>query len=230
MFQLLFFVSLFFTFNFKEIYMKPSNIPGRYTNILFPTESWDDFPNELWSYKLLLGPVTSFPTPNDFKDICSGFSEYNVSWNSPKPCETYFCSPKEPIYLERSKNGNLTSLERENAFLRHLGLHRFCTLCNQTAEENFKGNCTHFDGRFCHPGRCESGSECIQFNTFEVSTKRPFEERNSICFDFADNMFYYHSDFTHKVLFWFYYRYSLILSVLGYSLLTIFVTFGRRNL
>ena len=205
---------------------------GRFKNIYFPIDSWDDFANEIFNYYVFLAPVTSVVTLETTKDLCSGFENFKLNWNSSTPCEDYFCSTKEPYYLEMSKNNNLTSIERENALISHNSLHRFCTLCEvKNLTENFnKTNCKFFNNATCHPNRCNSDQICINFYLHEVSYARPFESnKNSLCYDFKDNSFYNHSDFTHKVIFWIYYRYGLIfcfileLSIFYFSTVCIFL-------
>ena len=197
-------------------FMVKSEKQGRFKNIYFPRDSWDDFPNEIFNYYVFLAPVTSVVTLETTKDLCSGFENFKLNWNSSTPCEDYFCSTKEPYYLEMSKNNNLTSIERENALISHNSLHRFCTLCEvKNLTENFnKTNCKFFNNATCHPGRCNSDQICVNFYLHEVSYARPFEwHKNSLCYDFKDNSFYNHSDFTHKVIFWLYYRYGLLIAL-----------------
>eukprot|EP01080_Neovahlkampfia_damariscottae_P007909 gene7909-12377_t len=206
----------------------PSGQIGRFKNIFFPVDSWDDFTNELFSYSVFISPVTSIVTLDSTKDLCSGFKELKLNWNLTNPCEDYFCGQKEPFYLETYKNINLTTSERQDALITHHSLHRFCTLCDvNNSTENFnKTTCQFFNNQTCHINRCEPETICIPFYLQEVSNGRPFEvNKNSVCYDTRDNSFYYHADFTHKVIYWLYYRYVLLICLFLQIPLLLFSTF-----
>eukprot|EP01080_Neovahlkampfia_damariscottae_P011540 gene11540-4793_t len=203
-----------------------SNLKNRYNNIFFPTEKWDDFPRELFDYKIFVAPATWVIPELDLKDLCAGFENYQINWNDTKSCENYFCRSEEPIYLQIANNKNNSIYIREDAFIKHLSVQRYCTVCNQTAHQIMKvedlKQCTFFNNQSCPDSHCPGDSFCLTINLREVTEKRPFEASYPICYDFQENIFYAHLDFTHKFIFWIYFRYTQIFNLIFSSLFFLF--------
>eukprot|EP01080_Neovahlkampfia_damariscottae_P012179 gene12179-5669_t len=204
----------------KDLNQKKKNF-GRY-NIRFPISAWDDFPNELFSYKIFLGPVTTILSEFDTIDLCNNFKGLNYT----SSCENYFCSNNGAFYDQQSKNMNLTNEERIKNSIFHIKMERYCTLCNQTFYQNFTENtCINKNQSYslvCPKGNlCPSWSLCVPFHLLEFSTDRPYEPAKPVCYDFTDNTFYARIDFTHKFLYWTYYRYIPVLGLVGLIILFI---------
>eukprot|EP01080_Neovahlkampfia_damariscottae_P006158 gene6158-10165_t len=185
-------------------------------------EAWDEFPSELFSYSIFIAPVTSFFGKKDSVDLCKGFERISIK-NTSTPCEDYFCSTQQPFHLAQWHNKNLTLEQRQKGFVAHNAMHRYCTKCSITYENFTRTNCIYFNNKTCHSGRCEPGTVCIEFNKHEVMHKRPFDTLDSVCYDFGDNRFYNHADFTHKYYFWYYYRYGTLIALV-FQIIAFFVS------
>jgi hypothetical protein len=205
-------------------YLTPSK-ESRFNKIYFPKDSFDDFPKELFSYNIFIAPVTSFQTLNDAIDLCQGLEE--ISLHS---CEKYFCNNgSEPYHYRQTKNNSLSTSSREYHSLIHTKIERFCTICNQTASQNFTlSKCNSWIdsmGIICSPDSCPQGTICIPMNYYEFTPSRLFESPFPICYDFGDQSFYAHPDFTHKVLYWVYYRWIYFIACFSqifiFSLMTV---------
>ena len=204
----------------------PTKNKGRF-NIRFPKTAWDDFPAELFSYKIFIGPVVSILSIEDTVDLCKDFKDpknYTLS------CKSYFCSQNEAYYDEQSKNSNITLPERIENILLHIKMERYCTLCNQTFSQNFTKETCPNDNRtyplICDKGRnpCPSWSICVPFHLMEFSLERPYEPAIPVCYDFSDDTFNAKIDFTHKFLYWVYYRYTPIIGLIGQIILFITIS------
>jgi hypothetical protein len=215
------FQSFFLSYSLE--YLVPPSKNNRYQKVLFPAESWDDFPNELWSYKIFLGPVTSFQTINDAIDLCQGLEKILLT-----SCENYFCnSQSEPFHFQQSKNNSLTSSAKAFHSIEHTRIERFCTICNQTFAQNFTfSQCVTNQsmGQLCHPNACPEGTVCVPLNFVEFTPSRIFEPPFPVCYDLGDNTFYAKPDFTHKVLYWCYYRWIPLLAFVCQIIVFILIT------
>jgi hypothetical protein len=211
---LLFMLILFHSFihsNSLE-YLTPSK-NNRFKNVYFPKDSFDDYPHELFSYNIFIAPVTSFQTFNDAIDLCQGLEEIPLNFS----CEQYFCNNgSEPFHFRQLKNSSLSSSSREGHSITHTRIERFCTICNQTFSQNFTlHQCNSSEqsmGVLCNQGACPEGTVCVPMNYFEFTPSRLFEPPFPICYDFGDQTFYAHPDFTHKVLYWVSYRWVLLIA------------------
>jgi hypothetical protein len=213
-----------FILSYGVEYLVPSSKNQKYQKIFFPKDSWDDFPSELFSYKIFVAPVTSFQTINDAIDLCQGLEEVSLT-----SCEKYFCnSESEPFHFKQSKNTSLLFSSRASHSIMHTKIERYCTICNQSFDQNFTfSQCVTNQslGELCYFNACPGGSVCVPMNFFEFTPSRLFETPFPICYDFVDNTFYAHPDFTHKVLYWCYYRWipliALIFQIIVFILITI---------
>jgi hypothetical protein len=215
-------IILLFTITNAFEYVQFSNINKRISKIYFPKDAWDDFPSELYSYQIFVSPVTIFVSLADTLDLCQDFKDPK---NFSSSCENYFCSTNGGVYDVDSKNQNLTESERIESALLHIKMERYCTLCNQTVNQNFtfekfdKCQINQTYNRICAThNECPPWSVCIPLHILEVSNSRPFENAKPICYDFTDNTFYAHIDFTHKFLYWCYYRYIPLIGLIGQSI------------
>jgi membrane protease YdiL (CAAX protease family) len=190
-----------------------------YKHIFYPEYAMEDFIGEIYGYSLLIAPVTDEREISTSIDLCSSFEFLAQNkWNNTNvknPCELYFCGEFSPKYLNDSQNLSFSLQERLIAEQNHESLHRYCTLCSQTKNENFQKilnekQCKYFIP--CPKDRCSDESLCLHF--------RP---RHPLCYVWKDGIFYNFDDFTHRYLYWIYYRYSRIFPLLMFILFNFFI-------
>jgi hypothetical protein len=192
-----------------------------FKHIFFPEYAMEDFVGEIYGYSLLIAPVTDEQEIATSKDLCSSFeflpqNEWNNS-NVKNPCELYFCGEFSPKYLNDSQNSTLSLQERTIAEQNHVSIHRYCTLCSQTKNENFR--------KILNEKKCKYFISCPEETCSDESICLHFKPRQPLCYVWRDNIFYNFDDFTHRYLFWIYYRYARIFPLLMFILLNPLIIF-----
>jgi hypothetical protein len=158
----------------------------RYSNIYMPYNQSDFFRADLFWVDFFIGPVLSVKERKPQDDLCYTTDirlqqKYSHRWNniSTTACADYFCGVDAPFLLAMGKNESLSQNDRNGYLDTHMLIHTYCTLCNQTKQENFTNStCPWFEKDYCLPS-CSSASLCVFYQY-----KRP------LCYDWSDNMYY----------------------------------------
>jgi hypothetical protein len=136
-------------------FLIPFNNTQRFKKIFVPSaiNSFKLYQHEIHNQDIFFAPTRRIDILKDVKELCSEAKTeiFNFpDWkNGSTNCEKYFCNGTS-IIIEKLKNENITSSERQKFENIHIMVHRYCVQCADSIEENFHNtSCEWFKKDYC---------------------------------------------------------------------------------
>lgn len=181
-------------------YLVPSEIPFRYRQIRVPDKEKYEYLGKKYNYSEYYTPIR-YKFPRDEGDEICSFTEKTVKFLYPSiwdntsllnPCEEFYCNQNLSFVFPLNNETRITL--RESSF-HQFRLITYCTLCQQTAKENFtetlkRRNCSRFESK-CEKS-CPSDTQCVYHGYYPI------------CYSSTFDSFFRFYDFNHIVLMWVY--------------------------
>lgn len=164
---------------YVPLLVKNTSIPGRYNRIFLPFDSALFVDDYFLKQRVVVTPKYPLRSYARGFDLCFDFAQmlpqelpdyFNGSISN--PCERYFCSAPSATSSPwlNATDYMFSKINWLNDFplFRHYHLQQYCTLCANTATENFPAVlnaqiCPNFNRDYC-PGQCGNDTICISFS------------------------------------------------------------------